>query len=113
MGSNQPILVDKSVTTFAHLLGCLGHNVRAIVGDIFVAIIDLVAIVTAVVAAMIQGDVGMGKARVAGLGAGGNGYPVGMADMAVAYYRFIFKNVATGCIRDVPLSLEGYVFRGF
>ncbi|MBT8359355.1 MAG: hypothetical protein KJO32_00240 [Deltaproteobacteria bacterium] len=84
MGARLPVLVDQTMTSFAQLLRRFGHDVGSVVGHIFVAVINLVAVIAAVVGAMIQGDVGMGKAGIGGLRAGGDGHPERVTEMAIA-----------------------------
>ena len=86
VGAKLPVIVNEAVTTSTKLFGEARHNCRIVIGCILVAVYDMVTIVAALIIAMVDNDIGMGKTGVAGLVASRNGHPICMAYMAVADY---------------------------
>ena len=67
MGAGQPVIVDQSMAASTKFLNGSNHYSGAVVGHVVVSITDLMAIVTAIIIAMIEVDVSVGKSRITGL----------------------------------------------
>ncbi len=108
----QPVVVYQPMAAGTQLLHIGGHDPGTVVGSVFIAILDEVAVVASIIGAVIQFYGCMGKRRLHHIRIG-QPRPIRVTQKTVSDHDFVLQILSPGGVRRIPARIERFGDRLF